>query len=229
MTAGVLVTLALLLAVPGPARRRRRRLHRARPPRRLDRAVLVATCVPVAGWMVLGPLGLLAGIAVAPLVHRNVGRWESSREARRKVQLVRGAPLALDLVAAVLSAGRSPQGAVLAVAAQTAGPVGDELSALAHRVRLAADPATAWRSLDGDVLEPVGRAFARAEASGAAVVPLIRDAAEDLRCADRAQRREAVGRVGVRTTLPMGLCLLPAFVLVGVAPTVLAVLGSVRF
>ncbi|WP_286930906.1 MULTISPECIES: type II secretion system F family protein [Aeromicrobium] len=229
MIAGLLVACALLLVVPGPARRRRRRLRRDAPPRRLDRAVLVAAGVPLAGWMVFGSIGLLAGVAAAPLVHRHVGRWESVGETRRRVLLVREAPLALDLVAAVLAAGRSPHEAVIAVATQTPGPVGHELTALAHRVRLAADPATAWRSLDGDVLEPVGRAFARAEASGAAVVPLIRDAAEDLRRADRAQRREAVGRVGVRTTLPMGLCLLPAFVLVGVAPTVLAVLGSVRF
>jgi len=227
--AGLLVACALLLVVPGPARRRRRRLRRDAPPRRIDRAVLAAVCVPLAGWMVFGGVGLLAGVAVAPLVHRHVGRWEPARETRRRILLVRGAPLALDLVAAVLAAGRSPHEAVIAVATQTPGPVGHQLTVLAHRVRLAADPATAWRSLDGDVLEPVGRAFARAEASGAAVVPLIRDAAEDLRRADRAQRREAVGRVGVRTTLPMGLCLLPAFVLVGVAPTVLAVLGSVRF
>ncbi|MET0468614.1 MAG: type II secretion system F family protein [Aeromicrobium sp.] len=229
MTAGALLACALLLVVPGPARRRHRRLHRPASPRHLDRAVLVAGCVPLAGWLVLGTVGLVAGAAVAPLVHRHVGRWESAREARRRVQLVRGAPLALDLVAAVLAAGRSPHEAVLAVAAHTPDPVGHELLALAHRVRLAADPATAWRSLDGDVLEPVGRAFARAETSGAAVVPLIRDAAEDLRRADRAQRREDVGRVGVRTTVPMGLCLLPAFVLVGVAPTVLAVVGSVRW
>lgn len=228
MIAGLLAAAAVLVARPGYARRRLRRLRRTTTPRRLDRALLVAACAPVGGWLLFGAIGLVVGAAAAPFVHRQAGRWESSRDVRRRVQLVRGAPLALDLVAAVLEAGRSPHEAVLAVAAHAPDPIGSELQAVALRVRLAADPATAWRSLDGDVLEPVGRAFARAETSGAAIVPLIRDTADDLRRADRAQRREMVGRVGVRTTVPMGLCLLPAFVLVGVAPTVIAVVGSVR-
>ncbi|MTB88459.1 type II secretion system F family protein [Aeromicrobium senzhongii] len=230
LPAALLVAAAFLVAVPGPAGRRARRVNggtagfvRPGPP------LVVAVSVPVLALLLLGPVGLVVGVAVAPFLHRQVSGWETERTKRRRAMLVRQAPLALDLVAAVLAAGRSPQEAVRLVAVHTPPPLGDELQALAHRVRLAADPAVAWRSLDGSALEPVGRAFARAETSGAAIVPLMRDTAADLRRRAWAERRETVGRVGVRTTLPMGLCLLPAFVLVGVAPTVLAALGSVGF
>lgn len=227
MIAAVLLAVAVLLGSPGPDRRRLARL-RGRPRRRRPGPpVIAAAASPLVGFLLLGPIGLVVGAALAPLVHRQVAALESGRSARRRAALLRQAPLALDLVAAVLAAGRSPLDAVRIVAAHSPAPLGEELATLERRVRLSADTGAAWRTLDGDVLEPVGRAFARAEISGAAIVPLVSDTAEDLRRRAWAKRRETVGRVGVRTTVPMGLCLLPAFVLVGVAPTVIAVLGSV--
>lgn len=226
MTAALLAAMAVLVAVPGRPRRRAARLRGASGMVRPGLPAAATVSVAVLAFLLFGPVGLVVGIAVGPLVHRQAVGWESAHARRRRELLVRQAPLALDLVAAVLAVGRSPQDAMAVVAARTPAPLGEELLTLAHRVRLAADPAVAWRSLDGDVLEPVGRAFARAEISGAAIVPLVRDTADDLRRRAWAERRESVGRVGVRTTIPMGLCLLPAFVLVGVAPTVLAALGS---
>lgn len=227
MTAGLLVALAVLVAAPGPGRRRRRRIAGVAPRRRPDTALLAAGLTPVLGLLVAGTIGVVVGLAIAPLVRRQVATLESARDRRRRTALVRQLPMALDLVAAVLAVGRSSQDAVRIVAARTPAPLGEELTALAYRVRLASDPAAAWRSLDGGPLEVVGRAFARSESSGAAVVPLVRDAAHELRRSARAERREVVGRVAVRTAAPLGLCLLPAFVLVGVAPTVIAVVGSV--
>lgn len=227
MIAAVLAAVAVLVARPGPARRRRRRLLHPSSGRRIDAAVAAVVMTPVVGLALGGLIGLVVGVAVAPLVHRQVASLESARSRRRREAALEQAPLALELVAAVLAAGRSAHDALRIVAAQTPSPLGEELTALAHRVRLASDAATAWRTLDGGPLEPVGRAFARSETSGAAIVPLVRDTAEDLRRRARASRREAVGRVAVLTAAPLGLCLLPAFVLVGVAPTVIAVVGSV--
>lgn len=227
MTAAALVALAVLVAAPGPSRRRRRRLTTPARSRRPDAGLVAAVLSPLIGLLLAGAIGLVVGVAVAPLVRRQVAVLESSRDRRRSAALRRQLPMALDLVAAVLAVGRSPQDAVRIVAAHTPPPLGSELTALAHRVRLASDPAAAWRSLDGGPLEPVGRAVARSEASGAAIVPLVRDAADELRRRAAAERRELVGRVAVRTAAPLGLCLLPAFVLVGVAPTVIAVVGSV--
>lgn len=227
MIAAVLTVLTVMVAVPGPARRRARRLAKPSPPRRPDTGLVAALLTPVLGLVLGGLIGVVVGVAVAPLVRRQVALLESSRDRRRRAALARQLPMALDLVAAVLGVGRSPQEAVRIVADHTPPPLGAELTMLAHRVRLAADPTAAWRALDGGPLEPVGRAFARSETSGAAIVPLVRDAASELRRHAAAERRELVGRVAVRTAAPLGLCLLPAFVLVGVAPTVIAVVGTV--
>lgn len=227
MIAGVLTALAVLVAVPGPARRRRRHIV-GRPRRvRLAAGAGAAALVPALGLLLGGWIGLVVGVAIAPIVHRQVAALESARERRHRAALVRQLPMALDLVAAVLAAGRAGPEAVRIVARQTPAPLGDELRDVARRVRLASDPSVAWRTLDGGPLEPVGRAFARSDASGASVVELVRDTAHELRRRARAERRETVGRVGVRTAAPLGLCLLPAFVLVGVAPTIIAVVGSV--
>ncbi len=227
MTPAVLVTIAVLLAVPGSAGRRLRRVLGSQRAVNLDLGLTAAALVPLLALLVFGPVGLVVGLASAPIVRRQVAALESLRDRRRSAELVRQLPLALDLVAAVLAVGRSPQDAMRIVAASTPPPLGDELSTVAHRVRLAADSTTAWRTLDGGVLEPVGRALARSEATGAAIVPLMRDVAQDLRRRVRAEQRELVGRIAVRTTAPLGLCLLPAFVLIGVAPTVIAIVGTI--
>jgi pilus assembly protein TadC len=51
--------------------------------------------------------------------------------------------------------------------------------------------------------------------------------AADLRAARRADAEAAAQRLGVLVVLPLGLCFLPAFLLTGVVPVVVAVLGDV--
>jgi len=38
----------------------------------------------------------------------------------------------------------------------------------------------------------------------------------------RSAAREAAGRLGVRLVLPLGLCFLPAFILIGLVPVILS-------
>lgn len=227
MTAAVLVALALLVVVPGAPGRRLRRVVGQPLAVKVDLGWAAAALVPLLGLLLFGPVGLVVGLVTAPIARRQVARLESMGDRRRSAALVRQLPLALDLVAAVLAVGRSPEEAMRIVAASTPSPLGEELTIVTHRVRLAADTTTAWRTLDGGVLEPVGRALARSETTGAAIVPLMRDTAEELRRRARAEQRELVGRTAVRTTAPLGLCLLPAFVLIGVAPTVIAIVGTI--
>ena len=72
----------------------------------------------------------------------------------------------------------------------------------------------------------LGRALARAQASGAPVVASIERLADDLARAGRAETEERARAVGVKAALPLGLCLLPAFVLVGIVPLVVALLAA---
>jgi pilus assembly protein TadC len=91
-----------------------------------------------------------------------------------------------------------------------------------------AAPEAAWAPLDGDVegARRIGRAAVRSADSGAALAGALARVAEDLR-ADRAAAAEAAARrAGVLVVLPLVLCFLPAFLLVGVVPVVVAVLGD---
>ena len=113
------------------------------------------------------------------------------------------------------------------VCAALPGPAADRLAGVAARLALGMDPAQVWASLDGDpALAPLGRTLARAQASGASVVPAVERLASDLARRGRADVEERARSVGVKAALPLGLCLLPAFLLVGIVPLVAGLLGG---
>lgn len=76
---------------------------------------------------------------------------------------------------------------------------------------------------------PVDEVDALVELSETAGVPgaaLLRSAAAESRREARARASIAAERLGVTLMLPLGVCILPAFVLVGVVPLVVALLSS---
>ena len=76
-------------------------------------------------------------------------------------------------------------------------------------------------------LAPLARAIARSAASGAPLAPTVARVAEEQRSERRWKAEAAAARVGVRAVLPLAVCFLPAFVLVGVVPVVVGVAGSI--
>ncbi|MGZ4427513.1 MAG: type II secretion system F family protein, partial [Nocardioidaceae bacterium] len=129
----------------------------------------------------------------------------------------------VDLMASAMAAGGAPSAAVAAVVSAVDGPTAEELAALHARLVLSADPVTAWRDLGADPqLGPLGRCVARAVESGASVADALHRLAEDLRASRRAEVEGRARSVGVKAAAPLGLCLLPAFVLTGVVPLVAA-------
>ncbi|MGN6503766.1 MAG: type II secretion system F family protein [Pseudolysinimonas sp.] len=65
-----------------------------------------------------------------------------------------------------------------------------------------------------------------ASAAGVPVVALLRSAADEHRRRARADAAARAARLESRMLLPLGLCILPAFVLLGVVPTGIAILSS---
>jgi tight adherence protein B len=136
------------------------------------------------------------------------------------------AAVVLDLVAAVLAAGAPVATSVRAVghAMAEADPAGSAaLLALAQRHELAlGEPPPGvrppWIALLDETL-------LLARHTGLAPGALLASAAADDRRRVAAARRAAAARLGVRVVLPTGICLLPAFIVLTVAPVVLALLG----
>jgi len=137
-------------------------------------------------------------------------------------------PLALDLLACALRAGQPPSTAAVAVAHAVCGPVGDTLLAVARAADLGAPADIAWQPLGRHTsAAAVARAAARTAESGTRLADELAQIAADLRARQAAATDARVRRAGVLVVLPLGLCFLPAFVLIGVVPIVIGIAGSV--
>jgi pilus assembly protein TadC len=237
MTWLLLLGAALVgLGVPtGWRRRARRRLAggagRPRLPaadgRRSRLMMSVAAGVGVAGligtWW-----GALVGVAAGVVAERILRRREPARQRQERLAAAADLPLGADLLAAALRAGAPVDGAAAAVADALGGPLGERLRRTARALQLGADPAEAWAHLAGiDGAERLAAAAVRTSASGGALARALGRLADDLR-ADRAAALEAAAqRAGVLIVLPLGLCFLPAFLLAGLVPVLIAAIGDV--
>jgi tight adherence protein B len=190
-----------------------------------ERAIEVGLAGPVAtsrlvGWLplvglalgtlmgvdALGTLfGSLAGGAVLAggLVLMAGGHvWTKAMVARAAPPP--GAPgLRLDLVAVALTGGVSAGRSMSLV----------EGALARFGVRTAAD-------------EGLAGILALAERAGAPAADLLRSAARQLRRDARTSGQRSATALAVRLMLPLGICVLPAFMLLGVAPVVLSIVSS---
>lgn len=240
-----LVLIACLLAAAAVASlgggRAHRRLAAATPTarggssedrgrrRRLDRVRLAAGLGGLAVGVLLGGWwGAVVGCVVAVASDRLLRRLEPAEVRARRLREVADLPIAADLVAAGLRAGAPVDRACAAVAEAVGGPLGERLARVARSLRLGAEPVEAWSHLAPvPGAERMTSAAVRSSASGAALAGALTRLADDLR-ADRAVAAEAAARrAGVLIVLPLGLCFLPAFILAGLLPVIVAVLGDV--
>lgn len=181
---------------------------------------IAAACAVVLGFVLGGVFGLLVGVGAGPFVARWIGGLSSRQDERRALQIGRSLPVAIDLMAAALDAGAAPAHAVAVVARSSSGPVAEVLHTVAHRWSLSNDLQTVWDGVDPS-LDPVARAFRRADSSGISVVALLTSAAQECRRRRAAERRKVAASVAVRTAAPLGVCFLPAFFLVGIVPAII--------
>lgn len=197
--------LGLLLAAAGP------RALRDLEPRahREDRERLAAD-LPLALDLLAA---CLAGGATLPAGVRAVAEAVPGTCGRR-----------LRHVAAALDLGTPPGEAWLSLTEERAT---DEAFHARSRGRPAARHAAAARARhQGDELaQAAARVLARAADGGAPVGAAVARLAAEARQQARARGEQAAQRAGVLSVLPLGLCFLPAFVLLGVAPVVVGLVG----
>ena len=228
--AGLAGLLGLALARRYAVRRRLLRLARpaqdsaGRNPRIIIAAAAGLAVVAVIGHWWAVPFGIGAGVGVDQFLRRR----EPADVRAARLRAVTDLPLGADLLAAVLRAGAPVDRAVSAVADALGGPLGERLDRVGRSLRLGAEPPEAWAHLaDVPGADRLVAAAVRSSASGGALAGALTRLADDLR-GDRSVAVEAAAhRAGVLIVLPLGLCFLPAFVLAGLVPVVVAVLGDV--
>ncbi|MFE0456251.1 type II secretion system F family protein [Streptomyces sp. NPDC058914] len=183
-----------------------------------------------AGWVVGGGvvgLGLgLIGAAVLAWWRRRRRAVDAVSEADLRAA-ARQLPLAADLLAACIAAGAGPVIAAQAVGEALGGPVGDGLARGAAEVRLGGEPTSAWRRLATvPGAAPLARLLERADVSGLPAAGPVARLAADARAEWARAGTARARRAAVLVTAPVGLCFLPAFIAVGIAPVVIGLAGG---
>jgi Flp pilus assembly protein TadB len=146
---------------------------------------------------------------------------------RRREALERDLPFAIHLFGGCLAAGSPVTNALEDVATSLSGPVAEEFILVRRRLVLGSDPAQVWESLDGP-LQGLGRSMGRAARNGSSVRDAVERLADDL-SADARLRFEAAARtIEVRAAAPLGICFLPAFVILGIVPMIAGIFSSLQ-
>lgn len=169
--------------------------------------------------------GLTAAAVAVPLAALAVPRLSGRRSRGRTPPDL---PLALDLIAAALRAGRPLDHCLELGGAALDGPAGAALMRVAVLLRLGADPDEAWRAVtDEPALAPVAVAARRSARSGIRLAAMFERLASQTRAGLRSAATARAQRVGVLTAAPLGLCFLPSFVCLGVAPVIIGIASEV--
>lgn len=229
LLAVALAPVAAWLLIDSPAAQRRRLGPRPGPgdggrsPNRQRLALAGGAGIAAASLgLLLGGRGWL--ILVLPCVvggYWASGRLETRTQRQRRTAALEALPVALELLAVCLEAGAPLRGAVHRVAAL--GPLAavEALSRIDATVGLGVDESTAWEQLAGDpVWGPVARDVVRGLATGTPTRDVLLQHAREGRRSAQTARLARARSVGVRSTLPLMTCFLPAFLLLGVVPVV---------
>lgn len=189
---------------------------------------LASAVAGLAAWGLLGGLpGAVAGAAIALGGPRALGQLEPGSRRHARLALVRSAPLVADLMAASLSAGSTLDRSLPVIARAVGGPAGEALDEVWARARLGEPMDLAWARLAGTPgLGGIARTVARSSRSGAPLAAMLATTAEDLRAEAAAVALAEVRSTSVRAVLPLGLCLLPAFTMLGILPVVAGLIPS---
>jgi len=217
---------------PRPAASVRARFGRWAVRRYLRESAAALGAAACAVTLLGGITGWVAGGVCAYGVWRWIRRREAptgrSAEAAEEARVAESQlPLAAELMAACLAAGSGPEQAADAVGRSLGAPLGTRFIRAGTELRLGGEPAAVWARFGSF---PGGEAFARCmERAGTAGVPAVEPVtrlAAELRARRSRAATARARRAAVLVTGPLGLCFLPAFLAVGVAPVVLGLARS---
>lgn len=174
--------------------------------------------------------------AVAVALHPTAMTWWRRRTVRieRDRGVIRALPDAVDLLVVAIGAGLTARSAIAAAAPWVPEPIGSALGdALARSDRgeaLAIALAGSCRPL-GDAVLPMVSLLGgdTGDTAGGARLPALIRLGDEARRRRRADAQERARRLPVSMLLPLVVCVLPAFVLIGIVPLLLASVGELGF
>jgi tight adherence protein C len=163
-------------------------------------------------WMVLVSTLLVFAGAYFPFIVLN-----RASEAR-KAAIQKTLPEFLDMVASTVQAGLALNAALAYAVDAAPGPLGEEIREALSEVRLGRPRADALRAVGERANQPdlrnALRVVTQAERMGANVAKLLNDLAEEARSRRLMLVEEMAGKLPVKMTLPMIVCMIPSIFVV---------------
>lgn len=204
------------------------RVERPTEPRHRPRRWSIGAAVLGAalGVLTIGPLAVGAGGATALLVRR-LAPMRALR--RRRNDIERALPDAMDLLVLSVRAGLSPFQAVGELARSDEPVVGDAFAEVVRRTQRGqpfADALAALPECLGPSAAALADVIATSDRNGLALGPVLDQLTVEIRAARRRLDQAEARKLPIRLSFPLVTCTLPSFVLLAIAPAVIAALSS---
>jgi tight adherence protein C len=191
---------------------------------RRSRSAVVVLVLAVAA--VAGPM-VLAATAVGALLVHQLRPILTAR--RRRAEIERTLPDAMDLLVLSVRAGLTPVQAVRELAVSVAPPVGEAFAEVVRRTERSqpfADALVALPERLGPQASGLADVIATSDRHGLPLGPVLDQLAAEVRSTRRRLDQADARKLPVRLSFPLVVCTLPSFVLLAIAPAVIAALSS---
>ncbi|HUW79161.1 MAG TPA: type II secretion system F family protein [Candidatus Nanopelagicaceae bacterium] len=193
--------------------------------RRANLAALAVACFAVLQFQ--APLSFLAALLGGWVTKRAIAKLEPAAIRDERLRLVYLAPEFAELIALCLDSGLPLLDSIAAAGEVIGSPVRRFANESVALMQMGADAQQVFKSWrDVPALTSIAITVQSSIATGSSAANALRRTALRLRRARASQVRRQVRSVGVRATLPIGLCFLPSFVLGAVFPIAAQVLYS---
>ena len=190
------------------------------------RRAAVAVVVSLIVAVVAGPLVLGSFVAGAMLIRR-LGPLRAA--ARRRAAVDRALPEAQELLVLSVRAGLTPIQAVGDLARFDEPTIGGAFAEVVRRTERGRPFADALAALPEHLGAPAGGladVIATSDRHGLPLGPVLDQLTDEVRSSRRRLERAEARKLPVRLSFPLVVCTLPSFVLLAIAPAVIAALSS---
>ena len=186
----------------------------------------VAIAGPLIAALMAGPMAL-GVVLVAALLVRQLEPIRATR--RRRAVIERSLPDAMDLLVLSVRAGLTPFQAVADLAASGDPTIGAACAEVVRRTQRGQPFADALQALPehlGPQAGGLADVIATSDRHGLPLGPVLDQLTTEIRAARRRLDQADARKLPVRLSFPLVVCTLPSFVLLAIAPAVIAALSS---
>ena len=225
-----LLWAAVVLLLGWQTRPRQIRSPSPAPPRARSSKTAPAVGFALAAVIALAVHPVL-GVGMGLLIWIAPHRRRAQQQRRQRAEIIDELPEAIDLLRLAVSSGLNVHLAVAAVGERLFGPVGLGLAGAAQRVHTGMRLADALEPLPvtvGEPMRPLVRVLIDGDRYGTELEPALEQLAADSRLLRRRRAEEQARRLPLRLLLPLVACILPAFILLTLAPVLAETLTTLR-